>query len=63
MQYPKDVNAIVHFVSRVTAMHNPAYIVGIQSLHFSVRTACYNLEVEGKSREFTLEFICLNTKR
>ena len=43
-------------------MHNPAYIVRIQSLHFSVRMACYNPEVEGKSREFTLEFICLNTK-
>lgn len=61
--YPKDVNAIMSFVGRVTATHNPAYIAGVQSRHFSVRTACYDPEAEGKSREFTLECMCPNTRR
>ena len=63
LPYPNDVNAIVNAVGRVTAVVNPPHIVGTQSRHFSLRTSCYDPEAEKKSREFTLECICPNTKR
>lgn len=63
LPYPNDVNAIVNAVGRVTAVVNPPHIIGTQSRHFSLRTSCYDPEAEKKSREFTVQCICPNTKR
>ena len=63
LPYPDDSNAIINAVGRVTAVSNPPHIVGTQSRHFSLRTSCYDPEAERRSREFTLECICPNSKR